>query len=52
MLWFLRGDTSPKLSADDQFPGELCGAWTTVFGRLDQASKFAGQSIVLVFLVN
>lgn len=30
-------DTLPKLSADDQFPGELCGAWTTMFGRLDQA---------------
>ena len=37
--FFPRGDTLPKLSEDDQFSGELVGAWTTMFGRLDQASK-------------
>ncbi|RMX50981.1 hypothetical protein pdam_00013918 [Pocillopora damicornis] len=30
----------PKISEDDQFPGELVGAWTTMFGRLDQAIHF------------
>ena len=39
LYFFSRGDTLPKLSEDDQFPGELVGAWTTMFGRLDQASK-------------
>ncbi|CAH3109210.1 unnamed protein product [Porites lobata] len=33
----LVGEFIPKLSEDKQFPGELCGAWTTMFGRLDQA---------------
>ena len=36
---FFRGEFIPKLSEDKQFPGELCGAWTTMFGRLDQASE-------------
>ena len=44
---FFRGEFIPKLSEDKQFPGELCGAWTTMFGRLDQASEctklFAAQ---------
>ncbi|KAJ7378738.1 hypothetical protein OS493_021321 [Desmophyllum pertusum] len=38
--YFFRSETLPKLSQDEQFPGELVGAWTTMFGRLDQAIHF------------
>ncbi|KXJ08543.1 protein NipSnap homolog 1 [Exaiptasia diaphana] len=33
----LVGESLPRISKDSQFPGQLVGSWTTMFGRLDQA---------------
>ena len=39
LLFSFSSETLPKLNQDGSFPGELVGAWTTMFGRLDQASE-------------